>query len=160
MITISKRITGDIVEPARSLTLSEEKIVIARWGDEENYWFFTQQDKDQNTSEWQQYVSYMSAVESSIDVEYQRYVKRKTDGERAFLMLMSELRLYAIANNQDRSVNRDIENRLEEVKSQVIEGQWISALEKLEEVEVAGALTQELYDRIHLALTTYIAENY
>jgi len=104
-------------------------------------------------------------LEREIDIdpiyeEKLKYDQRKKDGSDAFLMLMSELRIYSKENNLPREVNRYIEDKLEFVKSQVIEGQWISAREKLDLVIVEGYLTQELYDRIQLKIDTYILENY
>lgn len=95
-----------------------------------------------------------------IELEKHRYDKRVTDGQSAYLMLMAELRLNSITNNLPREVNREIEEKLESVRIQVVSGQWISALEKLQAVQVGGYLTQQLYDRIQTSLTEYIAANY
>ena len=93
-------------------------------------------------------------------VEKLKYDQRVVDGQNAFLMLMSELVVFSRQNNLPREINRDIETRLEFVKSQVIDGQWISAREKLAEVVIGGYLTQELYDRIKNSIDDYILKNY
>lgn len=92
--------------------------------------------------------------------EKRKYDQRVIDGQNAFLSLMAELRLYSIANSLPRAVNRYIEDKLELVKSQVIEGQWVSAHEKLDAVIVEGFLSQELYDRIKNTLEAYILTSY
>lgn len=97
---------------------------------------------------------------NAIELERARYDKRCIDGQSAYLMLMAELRLNSITNNLSREVNKEIEEKLESVRIQVVSGQWISAREKLAMVQVGGYLTQELYDRIKLALDNYIAQNY
>ena len=93
-------------------------------------------------------------------VEKLKYDQRVVDGPNAFLMLLSELVVFSRQNNLPREINRDIETRLEFVKSQVIDGQWISAREKLAEVVIGGYLTQELYDRIKNSIDDYILKNY
>ena len=95
-----------------------------------------------------------------IEEEKIKYDQRVLDGQDAYLMLMAELRITSKQYNLHRDVNKFIEEKLELVKSQVINGQWISAREKLDLVIVEGYLTQELYDRIKLELDTYISENY
>lgn len=97
---------------------------------------------------------------SPIEEEKLKYDQRVKDGMDEYLMLMAELRLNSIANNLPREVNKYIEEKLESVRIQVVSGQWWSALEKLETVVVESYLTQELYDRIYLKITTYISESY
>lgn len=104
-------------------------------------------------------LDFISSVDE-IELEKYRYDKRTKDGCDAYLTLIAELRIYALENNQDRSVNKEIERRLEMVKSQVCMGQWISAKEYLQEVEISGPLTQELWNRINNTLTNYITTNY
>lgn len=89
-----------------------------------------------------------------------KYDQRVIDGQNAYLSLMAELRLTGIANGYPRSVLRGIEDKLELVKSQVVDGQWVSAREKLEDVVVESPLSQELYDRIKDTLETYILTSY
>lgn len=86
--------------------------------------------------------------------------KRALDGQRAFYLLMSELKQNSEVNSYPRAINKFIERKLKNVRDEVINGQWISAKEYLDEVTVESYLTQELWDRINLKLTTYIAENY
>lgn len=86
--------------------------------------------------------------------------KRAIDGQKAFFELMAELRLNSIQNNYPREVNKFIERKLKNVRDEVILGQWLSAKEYLDEVTVESYLTQQLWDRINLKLTTYIDENY
>ena len=89
-------------------------------------------------------------------IEKAKYDKRKSDGVDAYLMLMAEFRLIG----QPRSVNKNIENQLQTVRDEITNGQWISALEEIEDINPSGDLTTEIYDRIHLSITTYIDNNY
>ncbi len=84
------------------------------------------------------------------------YDKRKEDGINAYLMLAAEFRV----SSNPREVVKLIEDKLELVRNEIINGQWITAREKLEEVAISAEFTQEIYDRLHLSLTTYITENY
>lgn len=86
--------------------------------------------------------------------------KRAYDGTKMFFLLMAELKLNSEANNLPRSVNKFIERKLINVRNEVCFGQFKSAKEYLEEITPESYFTQELYDRIFLKLTTYIAENY
>lgn len=104
-------------------------------------------------------LDFISSV-NPVELEKFRYDKRVKDGCDAYLNLMAEMRLFAQANNQDRSINKEIERRLEMVKSQVCLGQWISAKEYLLEVEISGPFTQELWDQINDMITIYITNNY
>lgn len=87
-----------------------------------------------------------------------RYLKRRDDGVNAYLNIMAEFRV----NNAPRSVNINLENELQTVRDELINGQWITGLEKLEETIPSGDFTQALYDKFHLSFTTYIAnpDNY
>ena len=85
-----------------------------------------------------------------------KYNQRRTDGVGAYLMLASEFRL----SGNLRATNKAIENKLRQVRDELINGQWISALEELETVNTSVHFTQELYDRFHLSLSTYITNNY
>lgn len=121
----------------------------------------TQEELNQGSAEM--VINREYEVETGIDdvsEEKLRYDQRVKDGQEAYLMLMAELRLKSKQENLPREINKFIEEKLEFVKSQVINGQWISAREKLDLVVVEGYLTQELYDRIQLKLDTYISENY
>jgi hypothetical protein len=93
---------------------------------------------------------------AEIYAEKLKYEQRAKDGMGAYLKLMAEFRVA----NTPREVNRHLENELETVRNEVSNGQWISALEKLDDITPQGHLTQEIYDKIHLSLTTYIDNNY
>ena len=85
-----------------------------------------------------------------------KYHQRKPDGIDAYLSIAAEFRLSPLS----RDVRKSLETQLEAVRNELVNGQWITSLEKLEECTVIGNLTQEIYDRLHLSLTTYISANY
>lgn len=62
MIVIAKKVieleTAVVVEPERLLTKDEEAKVIARWGDEAEYWYFTEDDKKKNTAKWKAFIAH------------------------------------------------------------------------------------------------------
>lgn len=96
--------------------------------------------------------------EDPILIEKAKYDIRRRGGIDAYLLLMAEFRLA----EQPRNVNQFLEDQLEVVRNEITNGQWITALEKLEEITPvpSGDLTQEIYDRLHLSITTYIDNNY
>lgn len=65
MIKIKKELIGDFVQPSRELTEKESKTVIARWGDDADYWYFT--DKDKNSGEWKQYQEHLNQVSEPVN---------------------------------------------------------------------------------------------
>lgn len=95
-----------------------------------------------------------------IKIESKIYLKRISDGVKMSRDLMSELRVNSKVNALPRAVNKYIEEKLERVKTNIDRGWWVTALEELESTTVESYFTQDLYDRIHLTLTEYIAENY
>lgn len=148
MITIQGILNNNVLTPSRQLTSAERKTVTSKKIDGENYIYFQGDEPEPIT------------VNDPILAEKLKYDQRCADGQHAYLMLMAELRLNSIENELPREVNKDIEERLENVRQQVVSGQWISALEKLQAVQVGGYLTQELYDRIEATITNYIQANY
>lgn len=81
------------------------------------------------------------------------YHKRKDDGVSAYLNIAAEFR----TAGGSRPVNKAIENKLKNVRDELVNGQWVSALEELEDVNVNSAnFTQEMKDRFELSLNTYI----
>lgn len=85
-----------------------------------------------------------------------KYERRQKDGVSAYLTIMAEFRL----NETPRSVNKNLENKLRTVRDELINGQWITALEQLDEITPQGDLTDEIYDRIHLSIDTYIQNKF
>lgn len=92
--------------------------------------------------------------------EYELYVKRREDGIRMFLELISELRLVSKANSLPREWLRELEGIFEKVQRAVESGQWKTAQEECELIPVDGLVTQQLYDRIYNAIVSYIATSY
>jgi uncharacterized protein YneR len=63
MIIISKRHgkieDRDYSEPSKELSAEEKRTVIAVWGDEEYYWYFTE---DKESADWKAYQNHISNV--------------------------------------------------------------------------------------------------
>jgi hypothetical protein len=53
-----KNENGTFTEPSRNLTKEEASSVIARWGDEGNYWYFTKQDV--GSAAWNEYQKHLN----------------------------------------------------------------------------------------------------
>lgn len=67
MIIIPKKYIDNIIEPERALTLEEESLIIAKWGDDNNYWYFTIEDI--LTQEWIEYQNYINPSLTLIEVK-------------------------------------------------------------------------------------------
>lgn len=92
--------------------------------------------------------------------EADRYIERIQDGLMMSINLMAELRVSSVQLNLPREVNKYIEDKLNKVKINIDRGWWVTALEELESTIVEGYFTQELYDRLHVAISDYILINY
>lgn len=99
-------------------------------------------------------------IDEQLDIEKNLYRKRVRDGKEMSMSLMAELRVMSKVNNYPREVNRYIEDKLDKVKINIDRGWWVTALEELEATIPMSFYTQELYNRIHLTISTYIKENY
>ena len=62
MITIDAINSGSGLAPERQLTTDESNEVIGMHFDGVIYQYFTQEDKDNNTAEWQTYQTMLNAV--------------------------------------------------------------------------------------------------
>jgi len=90
--------------------------------------------------------------------ETEMYKKRTQDGINAYAEISAEFRLAKLAGVITEAQHGAIETTLIPVRNEVLAGQWISALQKLEAIGVA--IGSELYDRLHNQISNYIAENY
>jgi hypothetical protein len=99
------------------------------------------------------------AASEALELETQRYVKRTQDGINAYAKISAEFRLAKLTGQISEAAHGYIENLLIPVRNEVLAGQWISGLQKLEAIGVLQ-VGQELYDRLHSQLTDYITENY
>jgi PHD/YefM family antitoxin component YafN of YafNO toxin-antitoxin module len=90
--------------------------------------------------------------------ETEMYKKRTQDGINAYAEISAEFRLAKLAGVISEEQHGAIEETLIPVRNEVLAGQWISALQKLEAIGVA--IGSELYDRLHTQISNYIAENY
>ena len=99
------------------------------------------------------------AAAESLELETQRYIKRTQDGINAYAKISAEFRLAKLSGQISEQTHGYIENLLIPVRNEVLAGQWISALMKIEDLGVAQ-VCKELYERLHLQLTDYITQNY
>jgi hypothetical protein len=90
--------------------------------------------------------------------ETEMYKKRTQDGINAYAEISAEFRLAKLSGIITEAQHGAIEETLIPVRNEVLAGQWISALQKLEAIGVA--IGSELYDRLHTQISNYIAENY
>jgi hypothetical protein len=94
----------------------------------------------------------------ALRIETEMYKKRTQDGINAYAEISAEFRLAKLAGVITEAQHGAIEETLIPVRNEVLAGQWISALQKLEAIGVA--IGSELYNRLHTQISNYIAENY
>lgn len=84
------------------------------------------------------------------------YFKRQQDGVAAYFSITAELRLLLKQGGITREENRMIEDALLPVRDEIVLGQWRTALEKLNEIGVAGPVTEPMYDRFRQIFVDYL----
>lgn len=128
---------------------------------------------DDRIAQWNEYAQWVregntaalfDGTESEIkdrekNIEFQIYLKRKKDGEQAYLKISAEFRLAKLNGVISEETHRFIENILKPVRNEVMFGQWKEALFILEEIG-NSQIGNELYNRLHLQISNYINENY
>lgn len=91
--------------------------------------------------------------------EFELYLKRKSDGETAYLKLSAEFRLAKLSGAISEEEHSALEELLTPVRNEVMFGQWKKGLELLEKIPVE-MIGNSLYNRLHTQLTAYINQNY
>ena len=94
----------------------------------------------------------------AVENEYQRYLKRKADGEAYHLRICAELRVMKLGGGITQEQYDAIYEATSLTRNEIISGQWLSGLKEFE--KLSGVLSSGLYNRIHNDITAYIAQNY
>lgn len=98
-------------------------------------------------------------AEKQIGDEFQKYIKRQQDGIEAYLLISAELRMAKFGGIISDAAHKIIEKTLEPVRAEVVLGQWVGGLQKLEEIG-STIIGQTMYDDLYNRITTYITNNY
>ena len=98
-------------------------------------------------------------IEKQIKDEFSAYEIRRKDGIDAYNQINAEFRIMKNNGVIDQSYYDSISEVLEGVIFQITNGQWVSALPKLEAVG-SSQIGQQLYDRLHLQIVNYISKSY
>jgi len=97
--------------------------------------------------------------QKALQEETQKYIQRTQDGINTYAELSAEFRLAKLNGILSEEQQKGIERILVPVRNEVLAGQWISALQLLEEIGFTN-IGESLYNRLHLLLTDYITLNY
>lgn len=115
-----------------------------------------------NNSEWIEGAMPQEIAEQTqaeqLRKETEMYKKRTLDGINAYAEISAEFRLAKLSGILTEEQHVEIESILIPVRSEVLAGQWISARQKLEGIEVVIGV--QLYNRLHTQISNYINENY
>ncbi len=115
-----------------------------------------------NGSEWVEGATIeeiqLKAILEAKRAETELYKKRQIDGVNAYAEISAEFRLAKLSGILSEEQHGAIESVLIPVRNEVLAGQWISALNILE--QIGTSIGSELYDRLHSQITNYINENY
>lgn len=98
-------------------------------------------------------------TEDVLQLETEKYLRRKLDGEKMFLTFAAELRLAKLSEAIDSQTFDVIEDLLVPVRNEVVLGQWKTALRKLQEINPTS-IGNELYAKIETTISDYILINY
>lgn len=97
--------------------------------------------------------------EADVNSETEKYIKRIRDGREAYAKISAEFRLAKLNGIITEEAHGIIEDTLIPVRNEVLAGQWISGLQKLQAIggAVIGGV---LYNRLVNQINIYINENY
>jgi len=122
-------------------------------------------DDNYQAQEGEILVDFVPDVDSALDIqnnllnnEFEKYLKRKSDGESCYLKLSAELRLSKLSGQITEEYHSSLETILTPFRNELMCGQWVTGLKFLE--LIVGQLEEELYLKIHNQITMYINENY
>jgi hypothetical protein len=93
------------------------------------------------------------------EIEFEMYLKRKLDGENAYLRLSAEFRILKQLGTITEQTHNYLEELLTPVRNEVMFGQWKKGLSILEAIG-SNQIGVDLFDRLHLQILTYINESY
>ncbi|RZJ67693.1 MAG: hypothetical protein EOO50_05265 [Flavobacterium sp.] len=99
------------------------------------------------------------AQEIAVEDEYCKYLKRKADGESAYLKISAKLRVSKLGGLINDEEHIAVESAIEPVRAEIVLGQWIGGKQKLEAIgsEIIG---ENFYNELLTIITSYIDENY
>lgn len=98
-------------------------------------------------------------VKLALEKETEKYIQRTQDGIETYASLSAEFRLAKLNGVLSEDSQKSIERALIPVRNEVLAGQWISALEMLEEIG-SSVIGEDLYNRLNVMLNDYITKNY
>ena len=99
------------------------------------------------------------AALQALENETEKYKIRQCDGVAAYAKISAEFRLAKLNGVITEEAHEVIEQTLIVVRNEVLSGQWKSARLELENIG-STIIGVELYDRLHLQLSDYIALSY
>lgn len=88
-----------------------------------------------------------------------KYIQRIKDGQEKYAELSAEFRLAKLSGQISEETHSVIEDILIPVRNEVLAGQWMSALTKLEGIG-STLIGENLYNRLHNDIQTYISNSY
>lgn len=97
--------------------------------------------------------------QDKLNNEKQKYIQRIKDGQEKYAELSAEFRLAKLSGQISEETHSAIEEILIPVRNEVLAGQWMSALTKLEGIGSTN-IGESLYNRLHNDIQTYINNSY
>lgn len=88
------------------------------------------------------------------------YKMHQTNGFAYFEEVRADLRMLVDSGTLSFYDAKDIEEQLNQVKSEIITGDWYTGMLIMAEITPAPPLTQEMYDDIYNYIVNYVTENY
>jgi hypothetical protein len=110
------------------------------------------------TNEYYEGATQLEFLAAKNEEEYQRYLKRKADGEEYHLRICAELRVAKLGGGISQEQYDAIYAATAPARNEIVAGQWMSGQKEFE--KLSGVLSPTLYNRIHTDIINYIALNY
>lgn len=98
-------------------------------------------------------------LEDLLQLETNKYINRKKEGELYFLKIIADLRLQKLSNTITEETFDLIEEALIPVRNEIVLGQWKTGLKKLALINPIS-IGESLYNQLYSFITEYIFNNY
>jgi hypothetical protein len=114
---------------------------------------------DASSNQWIESIDSIDQDNDTIEKEYNLYLQRQEEGIKRYLKISAEFRIKKLNGDITEGFHNLIEDVLRPVRDEFVNGQFISSLEKLEEIG-SSQIGEQIYNDLHSSIQQAITEFY